>query len=231
MVSPGAQYPELAGRQDFQSTIHGSPANLYRQLEDVEGHLFVHRTAVLRNYFHTQGQLAKTIQKHNSALASFQLKKQKLFEALIKEIDENLVHLREAVRSVNRSGRKRENIKILAKAYAFNEELTQIFHYEDTLKSPTEGEKSKEGLEAIFEKYQIDDNDLQDIMIKADPLLNGITLTESCFIKKSDIPHFTTEGDEEEEEELPIPCEPLPLSCEPLSRPFEPLPIPCEQVS
>jgi len=228
MVSPGAQYPELAGRQDFQNTINGSPANLYRQLEEVEGHLFVHRSAVLRNYFHTQGQLAKTIQKHNSGLASFQLKKQKLFEVLMKDIDETLLHLREALRSVNQSRRKRENIKVLAKAYAFNEELAQIIHYEDTLKSATEGQKSKEGLEAIFEKYQIDDNDLQDLMIKSDPLLNGITLTESTFIKKSDIPHFSTEG---EEEELSIPCEPIPLSCEPLSIPCEPLPIPCEPVS
>jgi len=201
MMNPDAQYPELAGRQGTKNTVNSTPANIYKQLEEVQGHLFVQRTAVLRYYLHTQCQVMKFIQKHNSSQASFNLKKQKLFEALIKDIDENLLFVREALRCVSQSRRKRENIKILANSSAFSEEVAQIIDYEEKLKSKTEGEKAKESLEGVFEKYQIDDKDLQDLMIKNDPLLSGITLTESTCIKKSAIPNFSSE------EEIPIPCE------------------------
>jgi len=203
MMNPDAQYPELAGRQSPKNTMNTTPANIYKQLEELQGNLFVYRQSVLRYYLHTQCQVTKLIQKHNSSEASFHLKKQKLFETLIKDIDENLLFVREALRCVSQSRRKRENIKVLSNSSTFKEEVAQIIHYEDTLKSATEGEKSKESLNAVFEKYQIDDSDLQDLMIRADPLLSGITLTESTCIKKSAIPNFTSE------EELPIPCEPV----------------------
>jgi len=177
---------------------------LLKRFDTVEGTLFLYRSIVYRNCLHAQSQLNRMITRHKSCHASFALKRQKLNETMLKKIEGELDTLRESVKLAKQNKKTKECVKVLENVYSLVDEVGEMIKSEESLSTAATEERGKSSLESLFQKYEVNDNDLQELMFKMDPFLNGITLTESVFVKKSDLP-FTVVDDDDPRS--PITCE------------------------
>jgi len=200
-IQPDATYLEPVKVQGQNGMIRCTTNSLLSRFEAVEGTLFLYRSMILRNCLNVQREVSKLIEKQKTSLASFALKRQKLYEALLREIEEHMDGLREATRNIEVSKKKKECLKVLSATYTLIQDIGDLVKLEDVFQGEDGVEKSKEGFDTLFQKYEINTEEIQEMIFRMDPQFNGITLTESTCIKRSDLPHF------ESEKEIPIACE------------------------
>jgi len=92
----------------YSSGSSGSnPNNVRLRFESAQGTLFLYRSIIVRHYLNTQREVNQMIVSQDQNLASFALKRQKVYEAVISEIEEHKENLHQISQDIE-SPKKKE---------------------------------------------------------------------------------------------------------------------------
>jgi len=173
-------------------------AGLLSKLEAVEGTLFLHQSVLQRNCQTIEPEIERLVENHQSASASFALKRLKLNQALLEQIEIQLEQLDEATKNVELSQKKKNSLKILSNTYALLRDIAFVMKLDDALLKDEDDDLSKEAFTPLFEKYGVNPAEVLEMIFTMD---TQFALTESVCIEKRSIPNFLSST------ELPNICE------------------------
>ena len=168
----------------------GDQHSLISRLEAVEGSLFLYRSVILRNSFQVQREVTQIIETYGSITDSFVLKRQKLYEAVLTKIELQSMKLRDALRNAHMNKDRRESSQILTNTYALVEDIEGLIKLEDVLDTAEHSEKSKESFEGLFLKYEVNDEEVQEMKRRLTGQFDSIMTTEGSCLNQNEVPSF-----------------------------------------
>jgi len=190
----------MMGSIKIKSHLEINQGSTLSRLGAVEGTLYLYKSILSRNTQKLQEVINKiqSRQDENPELDISQ-KRLKLHQELLNKIEEQRKQISEIVNSFSLNKTRKESLQILADTYAFIQDIENLITLEDLLQSEDGASKSKTGFESLFLKYGIIIQEAGKTPEKVFRF-DGITLTQSSSITKSEIPNF------ERNPQIPISC-------------------------
>jgi len=173
-------------------------ASLLCKFEAVEGVLLLHRSIIQRNFQSIQPVLEELIENHQSASATFALKRQKLYETLLRKIDRVIEEIKELTPQLQLIQKKKDCLRTLSRAYVLLRDIGDLTKLEEALQEDEDDDRSIEEFSTFFDKYGVKSAEILEMIFTLD---SQFALTQSTCIKKSAIPNFLSSN------ELPTICE------------------------
>jgi len=176
--------------------------SLLSRFEAVEGTLFLYKSIITRNRQLVKKEVSDVLEKHKETLIVFTLKREKLYEAILKQVEEQSAIIKEAIENARQSKKKTASLNTLSSTYDLLQDVGDLNDLEDVLQGLEGAIRSKEGFENLFLKYQVQIEETQETMASFDSPVNKNNSNETFRIFKEDSLHSAVYNSQ-----IPMPCQ------------------------